>query len=220
MIRKRLFFRTPRGLFRWYVNTATHKCTLCKQYFVSYFGGNISDSFVFTGFSWFFPVSSENFENGRQRRAIVTIYKSIQIQSSWFGRKKVCFLGISRKIQIFIRKSTISAVKTHFSCSSNNNHISKLLAAYEKSQSLSDREIIDLLRKVEMEGPAELGKAPKFVSKLINHKNERIRKLAYSCALTILKNAQNVSFLRKNFKRREKYFFFAFKIVLKRVKVS
>ncbi|CAI2321914.1 unnamed protein product [Caenorhabditis sp. 36 PRJEB53466] len=69
--------------------------------------------------------------------------------------------------------------------------LSKLISDFEHTGILDDRDLLELLRKVEQNNPERCTKAPKFVAQLLTHKNAEIRKSAFKSALTILSHEQN-----------------------------
>ncbi|CAL2029159.1 hypothetical protein CAEBREN_00354 [Caenorhabditis brenneri] len=72
-----------------------------------------------------------------------------------------------------------------------NDPISKLIYEYERAQRFSDRDLLDLIRKVERNNPERVSKAPKFVCQLLTHKSAPIRKSAFATCLLILVHPQS-----------------------------
>ncbi|EFP12337.1 hypothetical protein GCK72_002487 [Caenorhabditis remanei] len=72
-----------------------------------------------------------------------------------------------------------------------NDPLSKLISDYELSQAYHDRELLDLIQKVERNNPERCSKAPKFVSRLLTHKSAPIRKSAFAACITILSFPQS-----------------------------
>uniref|UniRef100_A0A1I7T184 Adaptin_N domain-containing protein n=1 Tax=Caenorhabditis tropicalis TaxID=1561998 RepID=A0A1I7T184_9PELO len=67
-----------------------------------------------------------------------------------------------------------------------NDPISKLIFDYERSKRVSDRDLVELIRKVERNNPERISKAPKFICQHLTHKSESVRKSAFTTCLAIL----------------------------------
>ncbi|CAO4361834.1 unnamed protein product [Caenorhabditis nigoni] len=72
-----------------------------------------------------------------------------------------------------------------------NDPLSKLIFDYEQSnEQFQDRELLDLIQRVEKNNPERSVKAPLFVSKLLTHRTAAIRKSAFAACLIILSHPQ------------------------------
>ncbi|CAC70089.1 Integrator complex subunit 1 R4 domain-containing protein [Caenorhabditis elegans] len=69
--------------------------------------------------------------------------------------------------------------------------LSKQIFEYEQSHTPNDRELLEIIQKIERSNPERCSKAPKFVSQLLTHRTTPIRKFAFAACLKILAHPQS-----------------------------